>query len=462
MNSDNNIHLQLLQSTIGGAGALVDPAVIKTSLEKYLKEALHGISITSINPRITTAALNSVSALVRFTLNGSDYDTFCKVHIESNRDESKQSGAAGVNEYHNANLIAEHGWPVNKPILQDRIDPNFPLIIYPLITDPTLFDLIERGFSTGEQQLTEADFEGLSDFNKAVGSACVRSTRMVPSHEAVSERTAPMQSLFYERLTSGGRISQWYTEDRIFDLPGADGKSIPTPWSSLLEYNWIINGSVYNINLRQILERSRMVLSYEGQEQAAVCISHGDDHAGNLFLRRPMGRTDGMTQVTCMDPAFAGWNPALLSHVKPFIHNGILPAAGMYYEPGIPECTYDISGTTANVTIDYQGTPNFKHLVRLSNQITDTRIIPMARHLKSIGCDLEFCVEQFRYALTTCCYLVIDVAKLLHERSTKRASGERCTAGTGEGLLPLIFLCVELNQLPQLTYLRDELKKVLS
>jgi len=100
--------------------------------------------------------------------------------------------------------------------------------------------------------------------------------------------------------------------------------------------------------------------------------------------------------------------------------------------------------------------------VVLSNQITDTRIIPMVRHLKSLGCDLEYCTEQFRYALTTCCYLVIDVAKLLRERSNKRVTGQRCTAGTGEGLLPLIFLCLSLDQLPQLNYLREEMTKVLS
>jgi hypothetical protein len=82
--------------------------------------------------------------------------------------------------------------------------------------------------------------------------------------------------------------------------------------------------------------------------------------------------------------------------------------------------------------------------------------------LKSLGCDLEYCTEQFRYALTTCCYLVIDVAKLLRERSNKRVTGQRCTAGTGEGLLPLIFLCLSLDQLPQLNYLREEMTKVLS
>jgi hypothetical protein len=163
-----------------------------------------------------------------------------------------------------------------------------------------------------------------------------------------------------------------------------------------------------------------------------------------------------------MDPAFAGWNPALLSQVKPFIHNGILPAAGMYYEPGLPRCEYQISGKTASVTVNFLNTPNFDHLILLSNQITDTRIIPMVEHLKSLGCDLEYCIEQFRYALTTCCYLVIDVAKLLKERSSKRAIKQRCTAGTGEGLLPLIFLCLELDQLPQLVYLREKLTKVLS
>lgn len=456
MNTDSTIHTQLLQSTVGGGAALADSAVVRAALDNYLKHALPGISISSITPRITTAALNSVSALVKFTLKDIDYDTFCKVHIESNRDETTCSSRAGIEEYHNANLIAEYGWPVNKPILQDLINPDYPIIIYDVIHDPTLFDLIERGFATGERQLTDADFNGLYEFNQTVGTACIRSTRLVLASEAASEKATPMQSLFNARLTPGGRITQWYPPEKIFALPGKDGKIISASWGDLLDIDWIINGVRYQSTLRQVIERSRELLSYQGQEHAAVCVSHGDDHAGNLFLRR----SPGNTRVTCMDPAFAGWNPALLSQVKPFIHNGILPAAGMYYEPSLPKCEYLISGETASVTIDYLGTPNFDHLILLSNQITDTRIIPIMAHLKSLGCDLEYCIEQLRYAFTTCCYLVIDVAKLLRERSTKRANGQRCTAGTGEGLLPLIFLSLNLDQLPQLVYLREEMRKL--
>jgi len=460
MNKTKMIHNQLLQATIGDAATLANPTVIEAALEKYLYQALPGVVIISITPRITTAALNSVSAFVKFTLQGVDYDTFCKIHVESNRNELKNTGGAGIDEYQNADLIAEYGWPVNQPILQEHINPDFPIIIYKLITDPTLFDLIESSFLTGNPELTDADFKGLHEFNSTVGAACIRSTRLVPSSEAVSENTAPMQSLFYERVAEGGRITQWYTSEKIFDLPGANGKIIATPWKELLEYQWIINGTHYNSTLNHVIESTRQFLSFQGQTQAAVCVSHGDDHAGNLFLQRSNKTVEVETSVTSMDPAFAGWNPSLLSHVKSFIHNGILPAAGIYYEPNLPTCEYDISSNIINVTVDYTKAPNFDQLIKISNQITDTRIIPMLKHMSTIGLDPTYSMSQFKYALTTCCYLVIDVAKLLRERSANRSRQQRCTAGTGEGLLPLIFLCQALDQLPQLKYLSERAASV--
>lgn len=421
---------KLIEVTIGGARASVNLEQKKILFAEYMQRAFPEIRILDLMPTDTSAALNSVSATADVELNGQRLGIFGKVHIES---ETRVINAVGVEEeYQKASLLVEAGWPVVKPIAMSQ-QSDYPLLLYPKMDEPTLFDELEKSNMSGVSTLTKQQLLDLSVYNSAIGQKEVKSLRPGLPDEA---KNAPVQTLFLKRLEEGGRIDQWYAENTIFQLPGL---AEPISWKELLISQWKINGDTYKTTLKDIIDKARQLLAFEGEENAFLTLSHGDDHSGNVRLTQP---------PLVFDPAFAGWNPASLD-LKALAHTGFLPLAGMYYLPKGLNCTYQKSGDEIQVVINLTSLPMYKTFDLLAKQIIDTRVIPLLKKVKQLGGDIDKESQRIKYGLAECALLTVNIAKLLDQRD-----------GRAIGLLPMAILFSELNGLSALDYLNTEIKKL--
>lgn len=430
---------KLIAITTGGAdnkGA--DPVYKAAVFEEYIKKAFPDSTVRNVEPISTAASLNSVCAYVDIAPKDGKYlPAFAKIHIES---DTQSTGTLGAeNEYSQANLLARYGWPVLVPLMVSG-SKDCPLLIYPRVEEETLFDLFENSYDKGENLLALGDLNILSRLNRRVGRTMVNSSRLVDSKEAV---LSPAQTLFLERFKKGGRIDMWYKPDTKFGLTGEDEYII---WQELLESKWVINGESYDTTLAEIIENARNYLSFEGDPRALICVSHGDDHAGNIFIDRKRG------SAIIFDPAFAGWNPASLSNVKALAHSCVLPMGGMYYDPKIGDVSYnwDKNKNVIYTNIPFENSVLYDVHEALAKQIIDLRILPLINRSKQAGVNAESEYERIKYALAGCALLTTNIARLLEQSD-----------GRGQGLLPLTIMFAELKGLPVLSYFREEMMKEL-
>lgn len=446
---------RLVACTIGGSGTHRDIATLREVFGEYVRAALPDYEVLSVEPIITSASLNSIIARVGLQKDGSTLDTVAKVHIESHTGCMQVSSAAGVHEYEHARLLDEFGWPTLSPI-NARFNPDYPILVYPYLADPTYFDLLEKLYRGESSALSHEQVEIYERFEQVAGNVSVKSAKVVPKERVSSGELAPVQALFYDRVKSGGRIDQWYQSGTKLSLPGSD----PITWQDIKLKKWRINGMEYDYTLHEVIELSRVLLAYDGLGETVVAIAHGDDHAGNVFLHSETG-----CAVT-FDPAFGGWNPGALCHVKSFMHTGILPMAGLYYPAGLARCEYHVSDTTVDAQIDWESSPAYQVHLRLARSTVDSRIVPLFRRMQELGASVALERSRFAMAAATCCYLVINVANLLENTVAVESSAVLQNAehkiveatsggGGGEALLPLTVMCAAMRGLPQLEYLRD-------
>jgi len=425
---------ELISITIGG-GAEERSPTYKTSVFKgYLEKAFPGADIRNVQPISTAASLNSACAYVDITPQDREsMSAFAKIHIES---DSKSASVLGAdNEYSQASLLAQHGWPVLVPLMSSESE-DYPVLIYPRVEAATLFDLLEDSYDRGENLITSGDLAILSRFNRQVGRAMIDSSGTMDSREAAS---SPVQALFLERFKEGGRIDMWYKPDTRFTLPERAGD---ITWQELLRAKWVINGDSYDITLSQVIQNARRYLSFDGESSALACVSHGDDHSGNIFIDKKGKR------AIIFDPAFAGWNPASLSNAKALAHNCILPMGGMYYDPKLDSVSYswDENKNVISVDIPFESSVLYGVHEALAEQIIDLRILPLFQRSKQTGIDVKNEYERIKYALAGCALLTTNIPRLLEQSD-----------GRGQSLLPLTIMLAELKGLPMLSYLREQI-----
>jgi hypothetical protein len=446
---EESLQERLVACTIGGAAKTQrDVTTIREVFSEYVRAALPGFQVLSVEPIITSASLNSIIARVGLQKDGVALDTVAKVHIESHTGASEISSAAGVHEYEHAMILDEFGWPALAPI-DVEFNPDYPILVYPYLADVTYFDLLEQSYSSQSVSLTDEQLQTFEHYDHAAGRVSVGSARAVPRSQVSSGELAPVQALFYDRVKSGGRIDQWYQSGTKLFLPGSD----PITWQDIKLKKWQINGVEYDYTLHEIIELSRVLLAYDGLGETVVAISHGDDHAGNIFLNSETRR------AVSFDPAFSGWNPGALCHVKSFMHTGILPMAGLYYPPRLARCEYVLSDTRIEVQIDWASSPAYEVHQRLARSTVVSRIVPLFRRMQELGASVALERSRFAMAASTCCYLVINVANLLESVASGSGSplGGSTAGGSGEALLPLTVMCAAMRGLPQLEYLRDSI-----
>ncbi len=421
---------RLIASTIGGVVSGVDYRQTRTFFSEYMKRAFPKIKIFSLLPINTSAALNSISATAEIELNGKKISIFAKVHIES---ETKVINAAGVkDEYRKAGLLVKNGWPVVKPITISQNE-DYPLLLYPKMDEPTLFDELEKSNRTGVSTFTAQLISDLNVFNQTIGQKELQSLRQGSSKEA---QNAPVQTLFWNRFKPGGRIDQWYTENTLFQLPGL---TEPIPWKKLLSCIWKINDTLYSITLQDVIDNARKVLSFKEEKNTFITLSHGDDHAGNIRLTQP---------PLVFDPAFAGWNPVALD-IKALAHTGFSPLAGMYYLPKGAICTYQKNGNQLEVKVNIVDLPIYPMHEELARQIIDMRILPLLQKIKNLGGNIKKESQRIKSGLAGCALLTVNISKLLQQGD-----------GRAIGLLPMAVMFSELKGLPMLEYLDTQIKKL--
>ena len=323
-----------------------DKAAAERLLIRFLQTTL-GLDAAAVELRPLAVSLNSFNGFLTLS---DGRRLFFKTHIE----------ADGIlNEFYHAGQLAQAGYPVLQPIYSST-EAGKQLLIYELITDPSVFDVawaIECG------DLTQLD--ALSEAQAAADDQLLELYRKTLTWQsAESAAQAPIHQLFFHRLT-GGRLARFYDPQVKVVLPHGE-----TTMDEVRHARWIINGQRYDDTLNTLIERSTAILRPD--QTGAAVIGHGDAHNGNVFFRPPA--------LLYFDPAFAGKHHPLLDLTKPLFHNVF--AMWMYHpheKAAQTSIRLDRTGDQWRVTHNYA-----LHPVRLMfwHSKVERVLVPMLRELK--------------------------------------------------------------------------------
>lgn len=274
-------------------------------------------SVAGVELRPKPESLNSINGYVTYA---DGERLFFKTHVEENEQ---------LSEYYNSAALAKAGYPIITP-RQITHRPGKQIVLYQIITFPTLFDLLKveedellQGKSASARSLVLLEAQKRLEQN--VSSIYERTLRPYSSDGSSGESAMnagsfamqadpPINQLFCHRLSEQGRYGLFY-KGKVLRLDHDELK-----FDELAGKRWIINGVRYDDTLAQIVERSRTLLS---SPPDLVVIGHGDAHNGNIFVDLEQGA------LQMFDPAFAGWHHPLLDLTKPLFHN--IFARWMYF-----------------------------------------------------------------------------------------------------------------------------------
>jgi hypothetical protein len=352
---------------------LTNRAEAERLLLGFMRDTL-GLAViaTRLTPKPTS--LNSFNGFVTFE---DGQERFFKTHTETH---------TVIQEYYNASLLANVGYPIIQPTFQST-QTGQQILLYEVIQHEALFDVSWR-VEMGEQ----ADWSGVAEAQASADDALYRIYER--TLEAHASQNAPIHQLFYHRL-AGGRLKQFYHAKNVL-LP--DGE-IST--SELFGLQWAINGQVYETTLADIIAQATRIL--EPSAPVPTVVGHGDAHNGNVFYV-----TGDEPALLYFDPAFAGRHHPLLDLVKPVFHNAL--AMWMYYPHEKAQST-PISlkrvGRTLEVQYDYALHP----LRRFYAESKVERVlVPTLRLLKSTGALREDWRAFLKSALFCCPFLTMNLA----------------------------------------------------
>ncbi len=349
---------------------------------RFLRE-VYAEDVSHVELRPLAVSLNSFNG---FLTRASGKRLFFKTHTEEN---------TVIQEYYQAALLADAGYPVIQPVFRSA-QPGKQLLIYEVIDDPSVFDAawaIETGRSDALAALTAAQ-------HAADDLLLERYLATLALQESETAARAPIHQLFYHRL-AGERLTNFYgsaagqlQKDPQIQLPG--GTEV---MSRVRQVRWTINGQQYETTLNDLIARA-LVLLHPAQTAPSV-IGHGDAHNGNVFFRQNNGT------LVYFDPAFAGQHSPLLDLAKPLFHNVF--AMWMYYpreKQQILRITREVDGDHWIITHDYT-----LHPVRMMFlQSKFARVLaPLLRHLAQRGELRTDWREYLKAALFCCPFLTLNL-----------------------------------------------------
>jgi len=331
-----------------------------------------------LNPK--PESLNSVNGFVTFK-NGNRY--FFKAHTEENEQ---------ISEYYNAALLAENGYPI---IAAKQIShsPGQQLVLYEILSLPTLFDLVKEAEDSQPAPPFPSDIEALLTAQIELDRTTFAVYAKTLQEKSASDHAqAPVNQLFHHRLKQDGRLGLYYAGKKL--ALGTDEIS----FEQLSQLRWNINGVVYDRTLSGIIAQSQDLL--EPRSGPAV-IGHGDAHNGNIFVDRTTGK------FHMFDPAFAGVHSPILDLTKPTFHNVF--ARWMYYPHEVAnefEISYKIDGN--QIVIEHNYIPSQLRLRFLESRRQNV-IEPTVKLLKQHGMLPSSWGEYLRAAFFCCPFLTVNL-----------------------------------------------------
>lgn len=347
--------------------------------------------VARVRLRPLATSLNSFNGFITLS-NGREL--FFKSHTESD---------SVISEYYNAAQLVQVGYPVIQPLFSS-VEPGKQLLIYEVVTSPSVFDLaweIEQGRARHDT------LDGLTEAQNHADDHLFQIYQQTLNVLTVEQNTkAPVHQLFYHRLTQG-RFERFYGP-----LPGlGDGeqgdKEIVLPggvcrYSDLWQVRWRINGQNYENNLGEIISEATQLLNPSGRTPSVV--GHGDAHNGNVF----MINDSTQSRLVYFDPAFAGQHSPFLDLAKPLFHNVF--AMWMYY----PEVKHKIINLRLtqhdnlwDVTYLYP-LPTVREMFLQSK--VERVLIPLVKELKRTNLLPENWRSFFKAALFCCPLLTMNLA----------------------------------------------------
>ncbi|MDL1899312.1 hypothetical protein FBR02_00910 [Anaerolineae bacterium CFX9] len=300
MTRDMLLEVQQLQFT--------DKAAAEARLSGFLREVFP-LDITDVALRPLATSLNSFNGFLTLA---DGRRLFFKAHAESD---------TVIEEYYQAALLADAGYPVLQPIYSST-QVGRQILIYEVIEDPSVFDVsweIESGRNEALlKELTAAQ-------NEEDSALYERYRETLADSDAHLHAQAPVHQLFYHRIT-GGRFERFYGSldpARVEDQTSVLLPDVTISLRQIRSARWEINGQNYSESIDTLIGVAAQILN---PAWAAVTVmGHGDAHNGNVFL---VGGGD-VPRLMYFDPAFAGRHSPLLDITKPLFHNVF--AMWMYY-----------------------------------------------------------------------------------------------------------------------------------
>lgn len=306
---------------------------------------------------------------------------FFKTHTESD---------TVIDEYYNAEMLAELGYPVIQPVFKST-EIGKQLLVYEVIEDESVFDAAWR-----IETKDNSDLEALNAAqNRADDELLALYRRSLAPQSAEAAAKSPIHQLFYHRLT-GGRLERFYGEGTSIALP--DGT---LSMSEVRQLYWQINGQRYHESLNNIIERAIRLLN-PAQADVSI-IGHGDAHNGNVFFRKQ----ENPPSLLYFDPAFAGRHHPLLDLTKPLFHNVF--AMWMYF-PNEKRASTQISLSKQDSLwrIDYDY-PLAEVRMNFFQSKIKRVLIPILRDLKGQGQLRGDWREYLKAALFCCPFLTMNL-----------------------------------------------------
>jgi hypothetical protein len=346
-------------------------------------------------------SLNSVNGTA---VDADGHRLFFKFHTEEGEAET-------VGEYYKAHVLAEAGLPVDLPIKASST-PGRQFLLYAWRQDRKLADVclaLETEGTAGSDPARLPPFTvdeivaaqaNLEDATLAAALRSIAPPTPESEHEAVHQ-------LFHHRLVNtgdtsrlGGRYAQFY-QGRQVPAGGAE-----VPWDEFADLHWTVNGVSYRYTLRELFERSRILLDPQALAAQPVLVSHGDAHNANVWARRDAA---GRLSLLLFDPAFAGKAiPALLGEIKATFHN-IFAHPLWLYTPDLAAKAYGVSAELRDgriaVTHDWALSDLRRRFLELKR---DRYWKPLLRRLKEMNALPEDWEAIMRSALFCCPTLVMS------------------------------------------------------
>lgn len=342
------------------------------------------LSVQKVELRPLATSLNSFNGFITLT---NDTRLFFKTHTEQD---------TVIDEYYNARLLADVGYPIIQP-LYSTTKTGQQFLIYEVITAPAVFDV------AWDLELRQArrDNSFLPTFNLLKQAQNDADDALFTYYQTSLESPtptpdAPIHQLFYHRLT-GGRYDRFYADNNPIILPRGTFRM-----ADVKQVKWVINGQSYAETIHNLVTRAIDTLN--PNRTLATIIGHGDAHNGNVFFRTETTPPS----LLYFDPAFAGKHSPLLDLVKPIFHN--VYAMWMYHPHVKKETTpiqIDVRGDEWHVTYSYA-------LWSVRTMFLESKfervLIPTLKLLKEHGFLPPDWRDILKLALFCCPFLTLNLA----------------------------------------------------